>query len=309
MMRSMTTSDFERAAERDRAAVEVRLRDLLDARAAHHVRIHEALGYALLGAGKRVRPLLCLWTHDAFAPDLGADTRPAALDAACALECVHTYSLVHDDLPCMDDDDLRRGKPSLHRRFDEATAVLAGDALLTLAFDVLSGLDRQVTAALALDAVKILAAAAGTGGLISGQALDLEATDAPAGPESVARVDSIHEFKTARLIAAAMEIGVLLAQPRSVADVRVRVRAAGLVAGGAFQIVDDLLDLDGDAHTLGKTPRKDVTHGKLTYPAVAGKAAANAAAGERIARALASLPEAAGTPLAALISYLAERRS
>jgi geranylgeranyl pyrophosphate synthase len=308
-MRAMTSSDFERAAEQDRAAVEARLRDVLDARAAHHGRMREALGYALLGAGKRVRPLLCLWTHDAFAPLAAADARDAALDAACALECAHTYSLVHDDLPCMDDDDLRRGKPSLHRRFDEATAVLAGDALLSLSFEILSGLEPvRVAAPVALEALGIHSAAVGSGGLITGQALDLEATEATAGPAGVARVERIHEFKTARLIAAAMEIGVLLGEKPSLAATRTRVRAAGLLAGSAFQIVDDLLDLDSDAKTLGKTPRKDVKHGKLTYPAVAGRAAASAAAEDRIARALACLPEAAGTPLAALLAYVAERR-
>jgi geranylgeranyl pyrophosphate synthase len=307
-MRAMTSSDFERAAQRDRAAVEARLRELLDTRAAHHDRVREALGYALLGAGKRVRPLLCLWTYDVFAPHSEAHARDDVLDAACALECVHTYSLIHDDLPCMDDDDLRRGKPSLHRRFDEATAVLAGDALLSLSFEILAGLER-VAAPVAVEAVGILAAAVGTGGLITGQALDLAATDDPRDPDSVARVERIHEFKTARLIAAAMEIGALLAEKPSLAATRARVREAGLLAGSAFQIVDDLLDLDGDAKTLGKTPRKDVAHGKLTYPAVAGRAAASAAAEDRVARALACLPEAAGTPLAALIAYVTERRS
>ena len=306
----MTPSDFEHAAQRDRAAVETRLRELLDARAAHHDRVREALGYALLGAGKRVRPLLCLWTYDVFAPHSGAQAREDVLDAACALECVHTYSLIHDDLPCMDDDDLRRGKPSLHRRFDEATAVLAGDALLSLSFEILASLEpTRVAAPVAVQAVGILAAAVGTGGLITGQALDLAATDDLRDQDGVARVERIHEFKTARLIAAAMEIGALLAEKPSLAATRARVREAGLLAGSAFQIVDDLLDLDGDAQTLGKTPRKDVTRGKLTYPAVAGRAAASAAAEDRVVRAVACLPEAAGTPLAALIAYVTERRS
>lgn len=308
----MTPSGFDGTAERDRAAVEVRLRALVDALASHHDGIREAIAYALLGAGKRLRPLLCLWTHDVFAREGGAATRGAVLDAACAIECVHTYSLVHDDLPCMDDDDLRRGRASLHRRFDEATAVLTGDALLSLGFEIVARIDsRGVTPAAALDAIRVLAAAAGTGGLITGQALDLGATAPPAGGGSLALVERIHEFKTARLIAASMEVGAALAAqaPGTASDVRTRVRSAGLLAGSAFQIVDDLLDLDGDAKTLGKTPGKDVDHGKVTYPSVAGKAQALEAVRDRIAKALALIPEAAGTPLAALVAYVAERRS
>jgi geranylgeranyl pyrophosphate synthase len=257
--------------------------------------------------------LLCLWTHDAFAGAESSRTRRAALDTACAIECVHTYSLVHDDLPCMDDDDLRRGKPSVHRRYDDATAVLVGDALLTLAFDILGRLPAHGTSAVvALDAVRVLAAAAGTGGLITGQALDLASTvsDATRGPEDLPLVERIHEFKTARVFAAAMEMGAMIAwdgkDPRKS---RERVRRAGLLAGGAFQIVDDLLDLNADAKTLGKTPRKDVDRGKLTFPSAAGVAAAEKTARERIEQALELMPEAARTPLADLLAFVAERRS
>ncbi|HEU4928665.1 MAG TPA: polyprenyl synthetase family protein, partial [Candidatus Krumholzibacteria bacterium] len=205
----------------------------------------------------------------------------------------------------MDDDDLRRGRPSLHRRFDEATAVLTGDALLTLSFELLSRID--LPPAVALETVRVLSAAAGTAGLISGQALDLEYT----GKADTGRVDiveRIHERKTARLIAAAMEMGAIVAQPGDAAS-RERARRAGLLAGSAFQIVDDVLDMTGDAATLGKTPGKDRETGKPTYAAAVGTAAALETARDRIARALRELPEAAGTPLAGLFGFLAERRS
>ncbi|HXV13209.1 MAG TPA: polyprenyl synthetase family protein [Candidatus Krumholzibacteria bacterium] len=304
----MTPGDFESALARDRDLVEARLRAIVEERASHHAGIAEAIRYALLGGGKRLRPLLCLWTHDVFAGPARARTRATALDAACAVECVHAYSLAHDDLPCMDDDDLRRGKPSLHRRFDEATAVLTGDALLTLAFDVLANLDAAP--AVALDAVRVLASAAGTGGLVTGQALDLEHTGRD-DDRALALVERIHEFKTARLFAAALEIGAVAAWDGRVpdGDARERVRRAGHQAGSAFQIVDDLLDIEGDAATLGKTPRKDVARGKLTFPAVAGRGAAGQAAHDRIASALGTLPEAGGTPLASLIALVETRRS
>ena len=295
---------FERAMARDRDAVDARLQAIATMRASDHPRIGDALVYALAAGGKRIRPLLCLWTHDLCAGRENALTHAAALEAACAIECVHTYSLVHDDLPCMDDDDLRRGRKSLHRQFDEATAVLTGDALLTLGFDLLGWID--VPATVALETIRVLAAAAGTGGLISGQALDLELTGKPETTR-VEVVEQIHERKTARLIAAAMETGAVVAQPGD-AGIRERARRAGLMAGSAFQIVDDVLDMTGDAATLGKTPGKDRQAGKPTYAAAVGTAAALEAARERVAQALRELPEAAGTPLAALFDFVAERR-
>jgi len=297
--------DFERAMARDRDAVDARLQDIARERAADHPLIGEALGYALAGGGKRMRPLLCVWTHDVVAGSDAAQSRAVALEAGCAIECVHTYSLVHDDLPCMDDDDLRRGRPSLHRRFDEATAVLTGDALLTLAFELLGNL--QLPPRVSLETIRVLSAAAGTRGLISGQALDLEHTGAPdASP--VELVERIHERKTARLFAAAMEIGALTAQPSDSRALE-RVRRAGLLAGSAFQIVDDVLDMTGDSSTLGKTPGKDREAGKPTYAAAVGIEAALEVARRRVADALRALPEAGGTRLASLVAFVAERRS
>lgn len=267
---------FLAGARADRDAVEARCAELVDTFASRHEGIHEAIRYTLLGGGKRLRPLLCLWTFDAFAAAAATD-RDAALDCACALECVHTYSLIHDDLPCMDDDDLRRGQPSAHVRFGEATAVLAGDALLTLAFEIITSIPVRHGAgssARALEAARTLASDAGPGGLVAGQALDLE-SEGTSGAD-IALVDRIHEDKTARLIAAAMEMGAIMAGAPVAA--RLQAREAGLLAGRAFQIVDDLLDLAADEETLGKTPGKDVKEGKLTYPALVGMDEARARA-------------------------------
>lgn len=281
--------------------MERRIEELVARLAHQHAGMRSAIEYSLLGGGKRVRPLLCLWSHDAF----GGRRRDAALDCAVALECVHTYSLVHDDLPCMDNDDLRRGKPSSHRRFGEATAVLTGDALLSLGFEILATLGERHAPDddFALALVRVLAEAAGTGGLITGQALDL----APPAERDLAAVERIHEHKTGRLIAAAMEAGALLAGADTQA--RARVRRAGLEAGSAFQIADDLLDLVGSEDSLGKTPGKDVNGGKLTFPAAVGVERSRAEAARRIEAALAALPEAAGTPLASLLEHFVGRGS
>jgi len=287
---------YEQAVAADVTRVEARLAALVDRHAAAHARIRDAIRYSLLAGGKRMRPLLCLWTHDA----LGGKHPAVALDVACALECVHTYSLIHDDLPCMDDDDFRRGQPSAHRRFDEATAVLAGDALLNLTYEILVAMETP--AETRIDVLRVVALAAGTGGLITGQALDLESTG---NPGDVARVEQIHTFKTARLIAAAVESGALCAG--AAADVRARAAQAGLRAGQAFQITDDLLDLEGTHATLGKTPGKDVARHKLTFPAVAGVDAARARARALGDEALSLLPEATGRPLERLIERMHRR--
>ena len=300
---------FVEAAQRDGAAVESRLADLVASLAFQHTGMREAVEYSLLNGGKRVRPLLCLWSFDVLgdapvtAP--GAALRAATLDVACAIECVHTYSLVHDDLPCMDNDDFRRGRPSSHRRFGEATAVLAGDALLNLAYEIVFTLSARhaVSDAMVVEAGRVLSFSAGTGGLITGQALDLGA----AGGGDVSLVDRIHEHKTGRLIAAAFEIGAVFAA--ATPETRQRFRSAGAAIGGAFQIVDDLLDLEGNQETLGKTPGKDVHGDKLTYPAVVGTERARRRAGELVDQALGELPEAHGTALAAMMVRVIDRTS
>jgi geranylgeranyl diphosphate synthase type II len=272
MSPEQVSSGFRAACDSERAAVEGRLHTLVKTLAAEHGGINEAIRYCLLGGGKRLRPILCLWAHDL----VGGSRRDAALDVACAIECIHTYSLIHDDLPCMDDDDYRRGQPSAHKKFGEATAVLTGDALLTLAFQIIAALpggSAGLGPGEALDVSGVLASAAGTGGLITGQALDLSGS---AGTGDLEAVQNIHRNKTARLIAAAMETGVVCGggSPQQ----RKMVSSAGMEAGEAFQIADDVLDCVTDRETLGKTPGKDAAADKLTYPAVCGLDGARTAA-------------------------------
>jgi geranylgeranyl diphosphate synthase type II len=296
---------YAEAAQRDGAAVESRLAELVAVLAFQHAGVREAVEYSLLNGGKRMRPLLCLWSYDVLAGAPAGASRAVTLDAACAIECVHTYSLIHDDLPCMDNDDIRRGRPSAHRRFGEATAVLTGDALLNLAYEIVFtlGARHAVSDATVVEAGRVLSFAAGTGGLITGQALDLGA----AVGGDVSLVERIHDHKTGRLIAAAFEIGAVFAG--APAETRRRFRNAGVAVGSAFQIVDDLLDLEGNQETLGKTPGKDVHGDKLTYPAVVGSERARGRAAELVALALAELPEARATVLAAMMMRVIERTS
>lgn len=214
----------------------------------------EALNYALLGGGKRLRPSLVRLFTRAFGGSDDAASRPAA-----AIEMVHTYSLIHDDLPCMDDDDLRRGRPTCHIVYGEALAVLAGDGLLTYAFELLG------TEAAAGPMTLALARAAGPAGMVGGQVLDLSL----AGSESAHQeVERVHRLKTAALISAACELGALAANaPQSGVE---SARAYGLDLGRLFQVVDDLLDVTGDATQLGKTPGKDAALDRATMVAVLG---------------------------------------
>jgi geranylgeranyl diphosphate synthase type II len=297
-----TADRFQDRCEIERAAVERNLEDLIDALASEHDGLRDAIAYSLLGGGKRLRPILCLWTHDL----VGGTRRDVATVAACAVECVHTYSLIHDDLPCMDDDDYRRGKPSSHKQFGEATAVLAGDALLTMAFQIIGTIpERREGAGVeeVLEIAKVLSSAAGTGGLITGQALDLAGSGSSGDLEAVRR---IHQNKTARLIAAAMEIGAVAGGAGR--DTKDRVREAGTLAGEAFQIVDDILDCEKDRETLGKTPGKDALDDKLTYPSVVGLERARAEAVALTAAAGAALPDGENADLLrAMIGFFVER--
>lgn len=261
-------------------------------------RLVEAMRYSLLGGGKRLRPVLCLLAAEACGGD-----PTAALPAACALEMVHTYSLVHDDLPSMDDDDLRRGRPTLHKRFDEATAILAGDGLLTLAFEVIARHVRPAEAA--AGCVLALAEGAGPLGMVAGQMLDIEAEtrDDP----TVEALEAIHRRKTGALLRASLRMGGIVAG----ADPAI-LRALdgyGTAVGLAFQIVDDLLDVEGDEAKLGKRVKKDSGLGKWTYPGLLGVAGSRARAkalADEAAAALAPLGDR-GTTLRALAMDLLER--
>ncbi len=242
----------------------------------------DALAYPTFAGGKRLRPCLVRLVCQ----EMGGRDEDA-MGPAVAIEWVHTYSLVHDDLPCMDDDDLRRGKPTTHKVYGEATAVLVGDGLLTLAFEQLASRGG----ARALDMVQVLARAAGPAGMVGGQHLDLSAEK---GGVDTAGVREIHRLKTAALIEAACELGALAAGAE--APARSAARRFGLALGLCFQAVDDCLDVTGDAVALGKTPGKDEAAGKATLVAVLGLEGALRQAAERAEEARQAAREAGFQP-------------
>ncbi|TSD99880.1 polyprenyl synthetase family protein [Mesorhizobium intechi] len=264
----MTNDDemaFEMALIRRAAAVEVLLRRLLDDRPlsgeiARPFRLMAAMRHGVLNGGKRLRPFLVMESAALFSAD-----GESALRVAAALECVHCYSLIHDDLPAMDDDDLRRGQPTVHRAFDEATAILAGDALLTLAFDIIAGEATVLPAERRAALVLALARAAGAGGMVGGQMLDLEAEQT--SPDE-AGIITLQAMKTGALIRFACEAGAIIAG--AAAEDRERLAEFGSAIGLAFQLADDLLDLTADASQMGKATGKDAAAGKGTLVALHG---------------------------------------
>jgi geranylgeranyl pyrophosphate synthase len=264
-------------------------------------RLHAAQRYAVLGGGKRLRPLLVYFTGEA----LGVP--PERLDApAAALELIHSYSLVHDDLPAMDDDDLRRGRPTTHRAFDEATAILAGDALQVLAFSLLARIDEGSDSTARLQAIQILADASGTAGMAGGQALDLGAVGQRLELEDL---EMMHRLKTGALITASVLIPAAY-RPGLPAAVRQALHGYAEDIGLAFQIQDDILDVEGIAEDLGKTTGADAARSKPTYPSLLGLDKAKSRAQELKRRAcdrLAALGPQAQI-LAWLASYVVDRR-
>ncbi len=287
------------AAEFLRAAVPIAdaaLEHWLPAADAWPARLHAAMRYSVFAGGKRLRPALVLAACRAAC---GADILCAP--AMAAVELLHTYTLIHDDLPAMDDDDLRRGVPTCHKAFEEATAILAGDALQTLAF--------EAVAAINADAVQVLARAAGSRGVVGGQQDDIDAEGQPldTGAAGRALLERIHRAKTAALIRASCELGAIAAGAGP--DTRAALATFGEAAGLAFQIADDVLDATADVARLGKTPGKDATQGKLTYVAVYGLDAARAEATRREQEALAALANLgpAGEQLRVLARFIVER--
>jgi geranylgeranyl pyrophosphate synthase len=272
--------DFPEALRFQASRVEGAIDSLLPAASEPSGRLHTAMRYSMQAGGKRLRPGLVLAASELFGEPGGADPLPAAV----ALECVHTYSLVHDDLPCMDDDDLRRGRPTAHKAFDEATALLAGDALLTHAFAILAEHYRG-RPSLAAALVGELAEAAGSRRLIGGQMEDLLAErSGKATPEGLR---FIHLNKTAAMIEAALVMGGRCGgAPEAALET---LRAAGRELGLAFQIIDDILDATSDTATLGKTAGKDAKAGKATYVSVHGLDAARVIARDRSDSAIATL--------------------
>jgi farnesyl diphosphate synthase len=288
--------------ERVASAVEARLDRLLpQGQGQGPAGLGQAMRYAVLGGGKRLRPLLLIESARLFGvPETGA------LPAACALECVHCYSLVHDDLPSMDDDAVRRGRPTLHLAFDEATAILAGDALLTLAFEILSDPDTHDDPAIRAELVFMLAKAGGWQGMAQGQALDLS-------PErqgfTASDIATMQALKTGALFRFACESGAVLG--RAAPAERKALLAYASAFGQAFQLADDLLDAQGDAAALGKAVAKDEARGKATLVALLGPEAAMARLAALVAEAELALAPF-GAKAAKLIEaarFIAERRA
>lgn len=247
------------------AMVEKRLKALLtECGPKADERFAAAMRHAVLSGGKRFRPFLVIESAALF----GLEPHQV-IDAASAFECIHCYSLVHDDLPCMDDDDLRRGQPTLHKAYDEWTAILAGDALLTLAFEILARPATHEDTSVRSELALILAKAAGAKGMVLGQVLDLEAEKYTA--DSVPAIDDVQRIqalKTGALIACACEAGAVLG--KAPAEERAALKRYGQQLGLAFQIADDLLDAEGDPETLGKKTRKDAALGKATLVSIMG---------------------------------------
>jgi len=286
--------------DRRRADVDRALEALLPLPEGPAARLAEAMRYAVFSGGKRLRPVLVLAACEAFGGHDGD-----ALEPAAALELIHTYSLIHDDLPAMDDDDLRRGRPTAHKAFGEAEAILAGDALLTFAFEILATRPPGDRAAVRrAEAVALIARRAGPAGMVGGQLADLEAERRPAED---APLEWIHRHKTGALLSAAVELGALLAGAGS-AD-REAMSRYGDAVGLAFQITDDLLDRTATAAALGKTPGKDLRAGKATYPARWGVASSRDEAARLVVAALTSIPKSVADPgiLEALARYAVDR--
>ncbi|PKO58539.1 MAG: geranyl transferase [Betaproteobacteria bacterium HGW-Betaproteobacteria-19] len=296
----MSQNDFAGWMRQIQARTETALADVLPDPSLAPARLHEAMRYAVLGGGKRVRPLL---VH-AAGEIVGAS--PSHLDhAACAVELIHAYSLVHDDMPCMDDDVLRRGKPTVHVEYDEATALLVGDALQTLAFQVLA--DNPISAAPAgqIAMIRQLAIASGSRGMAGGQAIDLAAVGKQLSREEL---EFMHVHKTGALIRASVLLGAQAGTSTEEADLLRLDRYAKLI-GLLFQVVDDILDAEADTATLGKTAGKDADNDKPTYVSLIGLDEAKRLSREMLAEAheaLAPLGERAAR-LRALADYIVHR--
>jgi len=275
------------------ARADAALADALPHEDAPPLELHRAMRYAVLGGGKRLRPVLVYATGNAF------EVAPETLDSsACAVEIIHAYSLVHDDLPAMDDDDLRRGRPTCHVVFGEAMAILAGDALQALAFEVLADDPRlRADPRNQVEMLRTLAAACGAHGMAGGQAFDLAAVGKALTP---AELERMHVYKTGALIRASVRLGALAAGCRDAA-VLAALEHYGHAIGLAFQIRDDILDIEGDAATIGKTAGKDAADNKPTYPAILGMAGARAHLAELTGAALDAI-----TPLGERFAMLGE---
>jgi len=287
----MTVTDFLDAKAK---RCETAMRDHLDGLRDLPPTLRQAMAYSLFAGGKRLRPALVMGAAEI----IGDDDIPA-LPAACAIEMIHTYSLIHDDLPCMDDDDLRRGKPTAHKQYGEAIAVLAGDALLTLAFDIAASTDRT-------DIVRLIAQASGAEGMAGGQVLDILSEGKQVPLEELQR---IHAAKTGALISASVCAGAMLANANT--DQLAAMKAYGEYLGLAFQIADDILDVVGDEAAIGKPVGSDEALNKSTYPGLVGIDHARLLAREAADAAINALEpfgDSANT-FRALAAYVVDRES
>ena len=264
--------------------------------------LHNAMHYSVFAGGKRIRPILCLAALEAC----GGDMAPA-MPVACALELIHTYSLIHDDLPAMDNDDFRRGKPTSHKVFGEALAILAGDALLTEAFVLLSRAEKvRLAAEKRLAVIQEIASAAGVAGMVGGQALDVRTGKNSPDFEGL---QCIHRLKTGALIAVAVKAGAILAGAND--DKIQSLNVYGSHLGIAFQIADDILNVEGDSRLMGKQTGSDVASGKVTYPTLLGLENAKAKLVEHVESAVAAIEtfDSRALPLRVIARYIMERKS
>ncbi len=294
--------DLNAYLEIKRRAINDALESLAWEKASRPGRLIEAMKYSLMAGGKRIRPILCL----AAAEAVGCANCGAFIPAACAIEAIHTYSLIHDDLPAMDNDVLRRGKPTCHIQFDEATAILAGDALLTLAFDLLSsesGLNA-VAAESRLYVIQIISAAAGFKGMVAGQALDMVSEGRKLTTDEL---KTLHGLKTGALIEAAVVTGAVLGGGKSKqVDA---LKQYGKCIGLAFQVTDDILNVEGDPELMGKSAGTDAKSNKNTFPSLMGIQASKDLAGELVHSALELLSDfdAGALPLREIAKYIISR--
>jgi len=262
-------------------------------------RLEKAMRYSLMAGGKRIRPILCLSASEALggSPD-------AALPPACALEMIHTYSLIHDDLPAMDNDVLRRGQPTCHVAFDEATAILAGDALLTLAFEIIASM-RTCPAESLLELIRILASAAGYRGMVRGQMWDMQSEGRTLGLDDI---EALHALKTGALIEAALVSGAIIAGgSRTQIEA---LRSYGAAVGLAFQVVDDILNVEGDPVVMGKSVGTDKLRRKYSYPDLLGLEKSRELAQNLIKKAIAAVAvfDSKADPLRAIARYVVDRK-
>ncbi|QFT24002.1 Farnesyl diphosphate synthase [Pseudomonas sp. THAF187a] len=289
--------------KRCQSRVDAALDELFQAPRDELERLYQAMRYSVMNGGKRVRPLLVYAACEALQGDI-----ERADGAACAVELIHAYSLVHDDLPAMDDDDLRRGQPTTHKAFDEATAILAGDGLQSLAFEVLADRRRNPQdPEVRLQMLSALGGAAGPAGMVGGQAIDLGSVGQKLDREAL---ETMHRHKTGALIEASVLLGALASGKADDLSLKALLQYARAI-GLAFQVQDDILDVESDTATLGKTQGKDEAHDKPTYPALLGLDAAKVYALELRDQALHVLRAFGNSaePLRELARYIVERRS